>query len=357
MAILSILPQLVTPAMESAVGSVVLGGMGGAALGLGAVAVADYLYRLGGFVSVIRSNPETQAALTLVERTIQRFRDAANAMVSDAQTSDDDRLKLQRALLELERREALRMRAERGEQQAIVLLEQMRERKRPLEQYPDPGDPRIEELIEQPARRQRTLEGPMGSQPALEDAPVEGSGTPAPPTRPRGSYRISEEQRTQMMNEMARGETDADPSRETRRGLNTDYAMENGLTLRFHQGQSVWVELRSPTGVIGTLAKLDNALTGDKSADILLRQRIYDQAKRLQPSSMEKLAAIRDTIQREAQSQAPQRPFPMTPPATPRPGAPVTPFPKAAPPSPAVLGTQAKSAARPELRRSASRNR
>jgi hypothetical protein len=239
----------------------------------------------------------------------------------------------------------------------------MRKRDRPLDQYPDPGRPFIEEVIEQPARRQRMLEGPM-EQPALEDAPaldapVEDSSTSAPPTRPsaRGWYRISEEQRAEMMNEMARGETAADPSRETRRGVNTDYAMENGLTLRFHQGASIWLEIRSPTGSLGTIARLDKVLEGDKSADILVRQRIYDQAKRLQPSNMEKLAAIRDTITEEAKRQAPQRPFPMTPPATPRPGAPETPYPKAAPPSPAAPGALAKSAARPDLRRSASINR
>jgi hypothetical protein len=197
----------------------------------------------------------------------------------------------------------------------------------------------------------------MGSQPALEDAPIEGSSTTsAPPTRPsaRGWYRISEEQRAEMMNEMARGETAADPSRETRRGVNTDYAMGNGLTLRFHQGASMWLELRSPTGILGTIARLENALEGDKSADILVRQRIYDLAKRLQPSNMENLAAIRDTITKEAQRQAPQRPFPMTPPMTPRPGAPRTPFPY---PMAAVPQTPAPGASGSGIRRSHSRSR
>ena len=128
-------------------------------------------------------------------------------------------MQLQRALEELERREAWRMRADQGEQQAIRVLEAMRKRERPLEQYPDPGDPRIEEIIDQPARRQRMLEGPEGQQ-ALEAAgqlAIEaGPATPAPPTRPsaRGWWRITEEQRADMMSEMARRETAPDPSKE-----------------------------------------------------------------------------------------------------------------------------------------------
>ena len=163
------------------------------------------------------------------------------------------------------------------------------------------------------------------------------------------------------MNEMARRERDPDPSRGSRRGVNTDYAMDNGLTLRFHQGSSMWLELRSSVGTLGTLSRLDNALDGDKHADILVRQRIYDLAKRLQPSSMDALAAIRDTITQEARREAPQAQLPMTPPMTPRPGAPRTPFPSAAAPAapstPPVLGATPKAAARPGLRRSLSRNR
>ena len=215
---------------------------------------------------------------------------------------------------------------------------------------------------------------------ALEDrrqlAIEAGPSTPAPsapPTRAsaRGWHRVSEEQRSEMMNEMARTERDPDPSRESRRGVNTDYAMDNGLTLRFHQGSSMWLELRSSVGTLGTLSRLDNALDGDKSTDILVRQRIYNLAKRLQPSNMDALAAIRDTITQETRRETPQATFPMTPPMTPRPGAPRTPFPypmaampaAAAPQSPPAPGALAKSAARPSgpsgsgLRRSHSRSR
>jgi hypothetical protein len=156
-----------------------------------------------------------------------------------------------------------------------------------------------------------------------------------------------------MMNEMARNERAPDPSRETRRGVNTDYQLDNGLTLRFYQCSSVWLELRSSIGTMGTLSRLDNALDGNKSADILVRARIYDLAKRLQPSNMHYLAAIRDTITQEARREAPQATFPMTPPMTPRPGAPRTPFrPMPAPPSPPQPGTRPKAAAKARSRSS-----
>ena len=67
---------------------------------------------------------------------------------------------------------------------------------------------------------------------------------------------------------------------------------------------------------------------------------MYDLAKRLQPSSMQALAAIRDTVAMEARQQG--APAGMTPPMTPRPGAPRTPFPF---PFTAAPGTPAAKAA------------
>jgi hypothetical protein len=299
-AILSLFPQLVTPGVETAMQSVFLGGMSGAALTLGAVAVADYLYRLGGFVSVIRRNPQTQAAITLAEQSIQSFRDAARRMLTDAQVPDDEKRQLQRALVELERREALRMRADRGEQQAIQLLEQIRERKRPLEQYPDPGDPLIEEVIEQPARRQRMLEGSTGSQPALE-AGLRFEMIDNPPSEP---ILISEQRRAELMARMAANERVPDPSRERETGNNTDYRMQNGLILRFHQSPTVmFVQLLSPapsasegSAELGTVARLRN--WREKSGDEIERVRLtYERAKKLEPTTAEALAAINKTAE------------------------------------------------------------
>jgi hypothetical protein len=296
-AIFSVLPQLLG---TSAVESIALGGVSGAALTLGAVGIADYLYRLGGFVSVIRRNPQTQAAITLAEDTIRSFRDAARGMLTDAQVPDEEKRQLQRALLELEKREALRMRADAGDQQAIRLLDQMRERKRPLEQYPDPGDPLIEEVIEQPARRQRTLEGPMGSQPALEG----GMGFELTEEPPSGQITISEERRAELMRAMRENERDPEPSRERETGNNTDYRMQNDLILRFHQTPSVmWLELLRPATSasrgsvsLGIVARLQN-WRRRSSEEVTRRKMVYEQAKRLEPMTLEALAAINKTVE------------------------------------------------------------
>jgi hypothetical protein len=148
------------------------------------------------------------------------------------------------------------------------------------------------------------------------------------------------------MAEMARTERPVDPSRETIRGPNTDYLMDNGLVLRIHEGQNMYLSIRLPPATAGggqntppprgqKLAEIKNLRVGDKSAEIRVRLRIYELAKRLQPSTMQALAAIRDTVTADAREQG----FvaPMTPPRTPRPGAPRTPFPypmTAAPRSP-----------------------
>jgi hypothetical protein len=316
-AALSVFPQLIS---GSAVESIVLGGMGGVALGLGAVTIAEALYRLGGFVSVIGRGPRTQAAISLAEKTLQMLRDAARSMITDAQLTDEEKLQLQRALEELERREAWRMRADQGEQQAIRVLRTMRER--PLEQYPDPGDPEIEEVIDQPARRQRMLEGPAmqggGGQLALEDR--EGNRMAMEDRRPEdrtlevqmdfpvfGRINISEARRAELMEEMRRNERNPDPSRETTYLTNTDYRMDNGLTLRLHQAPSaMWLELRRPpmsasdAGIsLGTVARLQNPSAASQQA-IQRRVAVFELAQRLQPPTMEALAAINKTVEMES---------------------------------------------------------
>jgi hypothetical protein len=308
----------------------------GAALTLGGVAIAEYLYRLGGFVSVIRRSPQTQAAIALAERSLQMFKDLANGMLTDAQVSDEQRMQLQDALAELERRESLRMRADQGDQQAIQLLQRMRERKRPLEQYPDPGDPMIEEVIQQPARRQRMLEGPMGSQPALEDTRLQFELEESPAL---GPIVISEQRRAELMAEMTPYERDADPSREQESGSNTDYRMQNGLILRFHQTSSVmWLELLRPATSLsegsmslGMVARLQN-WRSRSNEEIERRRLVFERAKRLEPSTAEALAAINKTVEMDAPPTMPRaagstgtRTPASQAPGTPAPGAPGTP--------------------------------
>ena len=168
------------------------------------------------------------------------------------------------------------------------------------------------------------------------------------------------------MNDMARGESNLDPSRETVFLSNTDYRMDNGLLVRLHDTpSSMWLELRTPPNVndmqgatLGILARLQNPRAAPDGA-VAKRWRIYELAKRLQPSSMKALAAIRDTVEMDARQQG--LPAGMTPPATPRPGAPRTPFPypmtgglPGMPPArlePAALGTMSKAgpAAKPKV--------
>ena len=79
------------------------------------------------------------------------------------------------------------MRAQQGDQEAIRVLRMLRERQMPLEQYPDPGQPFIEEVIENPfVRDQLGLPQLQGQQQlALEtgalalEAPASGSAGPA----------------------------------------------------------------------------------------------------------------------------------------------------------------------------------
>ena len=215
------------------------------------------------------------------------------------------------------------MRADAGDQQAVQLLERIRERKRPLEQYPDPGTPLIEEVIEQPARRQRMLEGAMGSQPALEDAGLQFEMETVPPP---GPIVVSEQQRAELMEEMRQNARGVDPSRETVTGNNTDYRMENGLILRLHQSPTVmWLEILRPATSasrqsisLGMIARLQNWRSASEEA-IQRRLGVYEVAKSLQPSTAEGLAAINKTAEmtlprtpRAAASSAPLTPEPGT---------------------------------------------
>jgi hypothetical protein len=193
--------------------------------------------------------------------------------------------------------------------------------------------------------------------------PVEVDIEPEPGAR--GRFQITEDERAQLMNEMAPNERNPDPSRETSYMANTDYRMDNGLVLRFHDAPSaIWIELRTPPRAgdqgttLGILARLQNPRAAPDGA-VAKRWRIYELAKRLQPSSMQALAAIRDTVETDARQQG--LPAGMTPPATPRPGAPSTPFPypmtgglPGMPPArlePAALGTMSKAgpAAKPKV--------
>ena len=57
-----------------------------------------------------------------------------------------------------------------------------------------------------------------------------------------GQTQITEEQRAQLMEEMLRNEREIDPSRESSYLGNTDYQMNNGLILRFHDTSSaMWI--------------------------------------------------------------------------------------------------------------------
>ena len=131
------------------------------------------------------------------------------------------------------------------------------------------------------------------------------------------------------MAEMIQREREPDPQRLTTYRTNTDYKMENGLILRLHQAPSViWLELLSPPTTnlpnlnwisLGRVARLQSP--GERSQTAVERRRAaFQRAQRLQPSTVEELAAIYKTV--EAAS-----------PATPQAaasssGAPVAPVPK-----------------------------
>jgi hypothetical protein len=334
--------------------------------------------QMSGCLSAMANCPEAAAARALIEQTFAALKALANQKLAEGGLLEEDRFRLLDATRELATREMWMMRAQQGDQEAIRVLRMMRERHMPLDQYPDPGQPFIEELIENPfVREQMGLAQLQGQQQlALESGPLaieapasgpevaSGSAGPevasgsGPALATRGvRYRITEEERAELMNEMARNERDPDPDRETSYLNNSDYRMDNGLILRYHEGpNTMWIELRTPPRVgemqgssLGTIATLKNVRDGDKLAEISQRTRIYQLAKRLQPSSMKALAAIRDTVALEAMQQAPT---PMTPPMTPRPGAPMTPYPypmSAAPGTPGLaLGAMSKAAAKPK---------
>jgi hypothetical protein len=219
----------------------------------------------------------------------------------DQRLPSTEKQQLVRALNEVEKREGLRMRADNGDQQAIRLLERIRERKRPLEQYPDPGEPVIEEVIEQPARRQRMLTGATGSQPALTDVRMQFELEDVPV---RGPITVSEERRKFLMDEMRQNVKAVDPSRERTTGNDTDYRMENGLILRLHQSPTVmWLEILQPTESasrwstsLGIVARLQNWRGASETA-IQRRIGVYEIAKSLQPKTIEELAAINKTAE------------------------------------------------------------
>ena len=130
------------------------------------------------------------------------------------------------------------------------------------------------------------------------------------------------------MAEMARDAKVPDRSKETRQDHNTDYQMDNVMILRIHEGRSVYLAILRPGAREQRLAEIKNVSDSDTRAEILVRQRIYEVARGLQPSSMQALAAIRDTVTADAREEGIIAP--MTPPRTPRPtigAAPRTPFP------------------------------
>ena len=93
--------------------------------------------------------------------------------------------------------------------------------------------------------------------------------------------------------------------------------MTNGLILRFHDTSSaMWIELRTPRRggdqgtTIGIISRLQNPRTVSEE-QVAKRARIFELAKRLQPSTMEALAAIRDTINLDpGRASAPSVPYP-----------------------------------------------
>ena len=62
--------------------------------------------------------------------------------------------------------------------------------------------------------------------------------------------------------------------------MNTDYALDNGMTLRYHGGDTeIWIELLDQSRKsMGKLARLRNPRQGDKSNEIAVRALIYDEA-------------------------------------------------------------------------------
>ena len=158
----------------------------------------------------------------------------------------------------------------------------------------------IEEIIEQPARRQRMLEGATTTLPALE-AGMRFEMIDNPPTEP---ILISEQRRAELMAIMAANERPVDPSRETDTDNNTDYRMQNGLILRLHQSPRVmYVQLLSPaisasegSAEVGTVARLINwrVKTGDEIERVRMT---YERAKGLEPTTAEALAAINKTVE------------------------------------------------------------
>ena len=93
-----------------------------------------------------------------------------------------------------------------------------------------------------------------------------------------------------------------DPSRETRQAQNTrTFELDNGLSVRLQMAATqIGIQL---IDVDGTVLGMAGATTypsraGDTAAtrEVRLREEIYEMAKRLQPLTMEDLAAIRATV-------------------------------------------------------------
>ena len=104
------------------------------------------------------------------------------------------------------------------------------------------------------------------------------------------------------MEEMTRNEKEVDMAREPSYLGSTDYMMDNGMIVRLHDTSSaMWIELRTPSrggeqgAVIGTISRLQNPRNAPE-AQVARRVFTFELAKQLQPSSMEALAAIRDTV-------------------------------------------------------------
>jgi hypothetical protein len=120
-------------------------------------------------------------------------------------------------------------------------------------------------------------------------------------------------------------------------GVSVDYKYTDGMTLRFNQGSQINLHLIYP----GKQAPGRKVMTVErknmKPEDMILRQEVFDMAKRLGPKNDIELAAIRDTVLLQRQMEPGTPGFPKGP-GTPGPKrAPTTPGPKM-PGTPGLMG-------------------
>ena len=331
------------------------GAAGQIALAAGSVGAAEAILRLSAYLSATWNSPE----LAGTRETLRQILAAASGpQVRENEEREGRLVAFQEAIAEAARREEWVQRAAEGDELARRFLSALREvagfdgELRPTTNFPDPTIIDVTDEYLYPEIENVFVRERMGL-PALEDRRPELDPSPSPlteritpmdqePTPPapppaaaapapaaaapeaaggrRGQLRLSEAEITELVTAMESRSPVGGEEQDV--GENTVFRFNNRITMRLSRGAQRYLRLEYPNRLgFKILTKAGNQVGPE---DEVLRQEVFDEAKRLAPTSDRELAAVRDFVLRR-KGQAPGSPGEPAPPTAVMGAAPMTP--------------------------------